>query len=300
MLLLACGVWPAAWLAGLQEEVQLREQDFGGFGGRYTSISPSETHGITKTAQSCCARCSMSCRTPYRGAAAVPCHVVQCAAVCVWCPETFCVLCCIAGNFQHPEKIKADIAERNRFGRFYYRFPDGESGADGETGRGSGLSLCCCVSWQAAATSLQHYRPVVYCTSEEPLWHGLMWRALCPPPAVVPRLQSALLLLFVPQLQCSTASCSPATCPRAVACAAAAVLNRISILEDHLIRDMKARKFGERTSLVLVTHGLTLRVFLMRWFNVRRTTRPPAVHSGLRGNAACWRCKYGRAQRSSA
>jgi hypothetical protein len=45
-----------------------------------------------------------------------------------------CVLWRVAGNFQHPEKIKADIAERNRFGRFYYRFPDGESGADGESG----------------------------------------------------------------------------------------------------------------------------------------------------------------------
>lgn len=26
------------------------------------------------------------------------------------------------GNFQDPQKIKADLAERNRFGRFYYRW----------------------------------------------------------------------------------------------------------------------------------------------------------------------------------
>ena len=45
------------------------------------------------------------------------------------------------------------------------------------------------------------------------------------------------------------------------------VYNRVSIFEDHLIRDMKAGKFGNRTSIVLVSHGLTLRVFLMRWFN---------------------------------
>jgi hypothetical protein len=25
------------------------------------------------------------------------------------------------GNFQNPTKIQADLAERNRFGRFYYR-----------------------------------------------------------------------------------------------------------------------------------------------------------------------------------
>lgn len=43
--------------------------------------------------------------------------------------------------------------------------------------------------------------------------------------------------------------------------------NRVSIFEDHLIRDMKASRFSSTTSLCLVTHGLTMRVFLMRWFN---------------------------------
>lgn len=45
------------------------------------------------------------------------------------------------------------------------------------------------------------------------------------------------------------------------------VYNRVSIFEDHLIRDMKASRFSASTSLCLVTHGLTMRVFLMRWFN---------------------------------
>jgi hypothetical protein len=45
------------------------------------------------------------------------------------------------------------------------------------------------------------------------------------------------------------------------------VYNRVSIFEDHLIRDMKAGRFSQSTSLCLVTHGLTMRVFLMRWFN---------------------------------
>lgn len=34
------------------------------------------------------------------------------------------------GNFQDAEGKKKEKADRLRFGRFYYRFPDGESGAD--------------------------------------------------------------------------------------------------------------------------------------------------------------------------
>lgn len=34
------------------------------------------------------------------------------------------------GNFQTPTKINADMEERNRFGRFWFRFPNGESGSD--------------------------------------------------------------------------------------------------------------------------------------------------------------------------
>ena len=41
---------------------------------------------------------------------------------------------------------------------------------------------------------------------------------------------------------------------------------RISIFEDHLSRDILAGHFAG-TSLVLVTHGLTMRVLLMRLFN---------------------------------
>ena len=34
------------------------------------------------------------------------------------------------GNFQNVEGVRYSKAERSRFGRFYYRFPDGESGLD--------------------------------------------------------------------------------------------------------------------------------------------------------------------------
>jgi hypothetical protein len=43
------------------------------------------------------------------------------------------------------------------------------------------------------------------------------------------------------------------------------VLIRISIFCEGLIRDMGAGKYKDST-LVLVTHGLTLRIFLMKWF----------------------------------
>ncbi|KAF5841484.1 histidine phosphatase superfamily [Dunaliella salina] len=78
------------------------------------------------------------------------------------------------GNFQDPQRISQDLCDRNKFGRFWFRFPNGESGAD--------------------------------------------------------------------------------------------VYDRLTIFEDHLTRDMFMGRFAD-TNLVLVTHGLTLRIFLMRWFH---------------------------------
>ncbi|GAB4814314.1 hypothetical protein N2152v2_001360 [Parachlorella kessleri] len=79
------------------------------------------------------------------------------------------------GNFQDAEGKKREKAERLRFGRFFYRFPNGESGAD--------------------------------------------------------------------------------------------VYDRMTIFEDHLVRDINAGRYGYDSTLVLVTHGLAARIFLMRWFH---------------------------------
>eukprot|EP00892_Ulva_mutabilis_P011078 jgi/Ulvmu1/8342/UM042_0048.1 len=79
------------------------------------------------------------------------------------------------GNFQNAAEKAQEKSERLRFGRFFYRFPNGESGAD--------------------------------------------------------------------------------------------VYDRITIFEDHMVRDINAGRFSSDTSLVLLTHGLSLRVFLMRWFH---------------------------------
>ncbi|GLI67603.1 hypothetical protein VaNZ11_011845, partial [Volvox africanus] len=79
------------------------------------------------------------------------------------------------GNFQDP-RVQADCkAERLRYGRFYYRFPSGESVAD--------------------------------------------------------------------------------------------VYDRLTIFQDHLVRDMCAGRFAEATCVVIVSHGLTLRAFAMRWLH---------------------------------
>lgn len=45
------------------------------------------------------------------------------------------------------------------------------------------------------------------------------------------------------------------------------VLTRMTIFQDHLVRDMVAGRFEARDSVVLVGHGLTLRMFLMRWLH---------------------------------
>jgi len=79
------------------------------------------------------------------------------------------------GNFQDLDLKEREKEERAKYGRFFYRFPNGESGAD--------------------------------------------------------------------------------------------VYDRLTVFEDHLVRDIDAGVFPEGTSIVLVTHGLALRVLLARWFH---------------------------------
>ncbi len=66
------------------------------------------------------------------------------------------------------------------------------------------------------------------------------------------------------------------------------VYDRITIFEDHMIRDINAGRFAStNTALVLVTHGLALRVFLMRWWVVRDgrgANRRAAKLTGRSGN----------------
>eukprot|EP00873_Tetraselmis_striata_P019330 jgi/Tetstr1/439594/TSEL_028019.t1 len=81
------------------------------------------------------------------------------------------------GNFQDLEETKKEKAERLRYGRFFYRFPHGESGAD--------------------------------------------------------------------------------------------VYNRMTMMEDELVRDLRAGCFDRNTSILVVSHGLSVRIMLMNWFSER-------------------------------
>lgn len=45
-------------------------------------------------------------------------------------PIVFFFVVCLEGNFQDREQMKIQKAVRHRYGRFFYRFPNGESAAD--------------------------------------------------------------------------------------------------------------------------------------------------------------------------
>lgn len=63
----------------------------------------------------------------------------------------------------------------------------------------------------------------------------------------------------------------PCTCCKSLCyglvCYRADVYDRMTIFEDHIVRDINAGRFSNNTNLVLVSHGLALRIFLMRWFH---------------------------------
>lgn len=75
------------------------------------------------------------------------------------------------------------------------------------------------------------------------------------------------------------------------------VYDRMTIFEDHMIRDINAGRFRDNTSLVLLTHGLALRVFLMRWFHwtvdqFMNVYNPPnAEVSALHYIISCMSCR---------
>ena len=109
-------------VAGFQEEVQLREQDFGNFQARAApiacsdSILPSKSHVLlcTVTARLRRTRSLARCldRSFFRRHRRESQHKSGVALV------------------QDAEGKQREKAERLRFGRFFYRFPNGESGAD--------------------------------------------------------------------------------------------------------------------------------------------------------------------------
>ncbi len=45
------------------------------------------------------------------------------------------------------------------------------------------------------------------------------------------------------------------------------VYDRLTAFQERLVRDLAGGRFRSNTGVVLVTHGLTLRAFLMRWLH---------------------------------
>ncbi len=106
------------------------------------------------------------------------------------------------GNFQKREEVIKAKEERHRFGRFFYRFPNGESGAD--------------------------------------------------------------------------------------------VYDRVTGFRDTFLRDMEKGRFTEDTNVVICTHGITLRTFLMRWFGWTVETFEQLYNPDNCEMVIMERCKSGR------
>lgn len=106
------------------------------------------------------------------------------------------------GNFQKREEVIRAKEERHRFGRFFYRFPNGESGAD--------------------------------------------------------------------------------------------VYDRVTGFRDTLLRDMEKGRFTLDTNVVICTHGITLRTFLMRWFGWTVETFEQLRNPDNCGTIVMERCPSGR------
>lgn len=106
------------------------------------------------------------------------------------------------GNFQKREEVIKAKEERHRFGRFFYRFPNGESGAD--------------------------------------------------------------------------------------------VYDRVTGFRDTFLRDMEKGRFTEETNVVICTHGITLRTFLMRWFGWTVETFEQLYNPDNCEMVIMERCKSGR------
>ncbi len=90
-------------ISGVREEPQLREQDFGSARTRRSQHSWL----VARFATAPCAHTAHALLTPARP------------------PSSPC-----AADFQDSTRITREKAERNAYGRFFYRFPNGESGSD--------------------------------------------------------------------------------------------------------------------------------------------------------------------------
>ena len=180
------------------------------------------------------------------------------------------------GNFQDAEGKQKEKAERLRFGRFFYRFPNGESGADvydrmtifearapaSRQRGGGGVDMLTAECNEASGSScgrlLAQGTCGVACIHADRPEVGLCARGR---QRGRDGHEGVRAWLPVSRLAANHRSCNFLFCMFYLGGAAAP--------QDHLIRDINAGRYAGDTALVLVTHGLALRIFLMRWFHWR-------------------------------
>lgn len=150
----------------------------------------------------------------------------------------------LPGNFQCREKMRVEKQVRLRYGRFFYRFADGESAAD-VYDRVTGVHPCITEPSLPSLLSppeLLHKQDMaVWSTEEKPLGLsmqvGVQWRHL----HKILTVPSSWLFGWAGF--------------------------RETLRADIEVGRFQRNDFSSRNmNIVLVSHGLTLRVFLMRWY----------------------------------
>ncbi len=142
-------------------------------------------------------------------------------------------------------------------------------------GRAAGGAAARAGLWQPAGPHAHHAGPAgqagVWTLLVQVRWarcRSLSTRSACCPPRVslLPRSLPSNTACPLVDVFAPLGVLCPVGCRFPNGESGADVYDRLTIFEDHLTRDMLAGRFCGM-SLVLVTHGLTLRLFLMRWFH---------------------------------
>ena len=172
---------------------------------------------------------------------------------------------------QDMEGKQREKAERLRFGRFFYRFPNGESGADVydrmtifedhmirdiNAGRWVIMPASCSSAQCMASCAFQASARALVCCLQ------VLFSCFRPVRPAAHHAASQQACAHMPAPSVSTCTCWRSCC----------AMSRCEVADASLWAEVLtplpvACRYSQRTSLVLVTHGLALRVFLMRWFH---------------------------------
>ncbi len=151
-------------------------------------------------------------------------------------------------------------AERLRFGRFFYRFPNGESGADVY----DRITIFEDHMIRDINAGVSFGRGVVYCVNTM-LWMMYAY-TICTVYCICP----VCCICIVHSIYTVCCVCICCVCVHVVHITTGPRNTHalsLSLTHTHKHTHTPSGRFSNDTSLVLVTHGLATRVFLMRWFH---------------------------------